>query len=312
MGRDACGGAARRLVARAARAVATSRSRSAVIVGTIVLVGYIGGSFGSLPGRMRVACFIRLAFRATPRAFASRTGGLAFGRATMEFRVLGPLEVRRDGRAVALPGGKPRAVLAYCLVHANEPVSAERLALALWGEDARRGRGAGRSGCTCQGCAARSPRTGADHEPGRLSVRVRPGELDLDRFERLVMKAGARSRRRAERVRRAAARRARVVAGPALADLAFEPFAQAEIARLEEQRLAALEAAWRRISQPVGTPSSWRSCSACRRASAARAPARPADARALPSGRQADALAAYRRARACWSRSSASSRRGVA
>ena len=50
MGRDACGGAARRLVARAARAVATSRSRSAVIVGTIVLVGYISGSFGCCSG----------------------------------------------------------------------------------------------------------------------------------------------------------------------------------------------------------------------------------------------------------------------
>ena len=57
----------------------------------------------------------------------------------MEFRILGPLEVRGELGAVALGGIKPRAVLAVLLLHANEPVSAERLALALWGEDAPAG-----------------------------------------------------------------------------------------------------------------------------------------------------------------------------
>src|SRR3954462_580313 len=54
----------------------------------------------------------------------------------MEFGILGPLEVRADGRSVALGGAKPRAVLAMLALHANEPVSAERVAVALWGEDA--------------------------------------------------------------------------------------------------------------------------------------------------------------------------------
>ena len=54
----------------------------------------------------------------------------------MEFRILGPLEVRADGRAVALPGPKPRAVLAVLLMHANHSVSSEQLAFALWGEEA--------------------------------------------------------------------------------------------------------------------------------------------------------------------------------
>ena len=40
---------------------------------------------------------------------------------------------------VALGGTKPRALLAVLLLHANEPVSAERLAVALWGEDAPAG-----------------------------------------------------------------------------------------------------------------------------------------------------------------------------
>ena len=57
-------------------------------------------------------------------------------RAVIEFRILGPLEVRADGRAIELGGVKPRAVLAVLALHANRPVSAERLAVALWGEDA--------------------------------------------------------------------------------------------------------------------------------------------------------------------------------
>jgi DNA-binding SARP family transcriptional activator len=57
----------------------------------------------------------------------------------MEFSILGPLEVRAGGRAIVLGGAKPRALMAVLLLHANEPVSAERLALALWGEDAPAG-----------------------------------------------------------------------------------------------------------------------------------------------------------------------------
>ena len=57
----------------------------------------------------------------------------------MNFQILGPLEVRSERGAVGLEGLKPRAVLAVLLLHANEPVSAERLAVALWGEDAPAG-----------------------------------------------------------------------------------------------------------------------------------------------------------------------------
>jgi DNA-binding SARP family transcriptional activator len=53
----------------------------------------------------------------------------------MEFRILGPLAVDNEREGVPLGGVKPRAVLAMLLLHANEPVSAERLAVALWGED---------------------------------------------------------------------------------------------------------------------------------------------------------------------------------
>jgi hypothetical protein len=83
------------------------------------------------------------------------------------------------------------------------------------------------------------------HAPGYV-LHVDPAELDLALFERLVAEA-----RRAEPGR--AAQRLREALdlwrGPALADLAYEPCVQTEIARLEELRLAALEA---RIEADLG------------------------------------------------------------
>jgi DNA-binding SARP family transcriptional activator len=51
----------------------------------------------------------------------------------MEFRMLGPLEVREDGRPLPLRGGKQRSLLGVLLLHANEAVSSERLVDELWG-----------------------------------------------------------------------------------------------------------------------------------------------------------------------------------
>jgi hypothetical protein len=70
----------------------------------------------------------------------------------MEFRLLGPLVVRRDGVVVPLPQGKQRALLATLLWHAGQAVSVDELAAARWGatpppaqvSDHRAGR---RTGC---------------------------------------------------------------------------------------------------------------------------------------------------------------------
>ncbi len=68
------------------------------------------------------------------------TVGVRFGRArseeSMEFHVLGPLEIVRQGRTLELGAGKQRALLAVLLLHANEVVSTDRLIDALWGEQA--------------------------------------------------------------------------------------------------------------------------------------------------------------------------------
>jgi DNA-binding SARP family transcriptional activator len=53
----------------------------------------------------------------------------------MEFRILGPLEVRRDGQALALGGTKQRALLAILLIQANKVVAVDRLAELLWADD---------------------------------------------------------------------------------------------------------------------------------------------------------------------------------
>jgi predicted ATPase/DNA-binding SARP family transcriptional activator len=160
----------------------------------------------------------------------------------MDFKVLGPLEVRRDGAALPLGGGKPRALLAVLLLHANEPVSAERLAGALWGEDAPPG-----AVGTVRVHVSRLRRALGDEAvltttPAGYRLRLGAGELDLQRFEQLVDEgrhalADGRLEEAGDVLRAALS----LWRGPALADLAFEPFAQAEIARLEEQRLAALE-----------------------------------------------------------------------
>src|SRR3954453_329057 len=104
----------------------------------------------------------------------------------MEFRILGPLEVRADGRALPLGGAKPRAVLAVLVLHANQPVSAERLAVALWGEDAPPS-----AVKTVQVYLARLRKALGDPgalvtTPGGYCLRVAPGQLDAERFERQV------------------------------------------------------------------------------------------------------------------------------
>lgn len=54
---------------------------------------------------------------------------------SVELGVLGPLQVRKDGAPVMIPGVKPRAVLTMLGLHAGSVVSAETLVELLWGDD---------------------------------------------------------------------------------------------------------------------------------------------------------------------------------
>jgi predicted ATPase/DNA-binding SARP family transcriptional activator len=160
----------------------------------------------------------------------------------MQFGLLGPVTADSDGRAVVFTGAKARAVLAVLLLHRNEAVSAERLAFALWGEDTTPG-----SVKTVQAHISRLRKTLGDPEviastPAGYRVRVRPGDLDIERFEQLVV--DGRQALGAGRPGDAAAllREADGLwRGPPFGELSALPFAATEGALLEERRLVALE-----------------------------------------------------------------------
>ena len=161
----------------------------------------------------------------------------------MDFRILGPLEVRAHGESLALGGPKQRALLAVLLLSADRVVSRDRLIEELWADDPP---AAARHAVEVNVSRLRKA-LGANgsalvtRAPGYV-LRVAPGELDLWRFEQLVddgrraieasdHHVAARALREAEGLWR----------GRPLADLEFEPFARVDVERLEELHLAAIE-----------------------------------------------------------------------
>ncbi len=155
----------------------------------------------------------------------------------IEFRVLGPLAVVEDGRPIPLDRHRMRALLAFLLLHANELVSSDRLIDEVWGPQPPKTAGASLQNYVSRLRKAIGAESVVSQPPGYV-LRVDPERFDLARFERLTAEArGAEPRERAEKLRAALA----LWRGPALDDLAFEPFARDEVGRLEEARLAALE-----------------------------------------------------------------------
>src|SRR5436190_486514 len=156
----------------------------------------------------------------------------------MEFRILGPLEVVESGRKIELGRRRLRALLAFLLLHANEPISSDRLIDEVWGPDPPK-----TAGASLQNYVSRLRKAiGADavvSQPPGYVLRVDPERFDLARFERLSAegRGAPEARERAAKLRAALA----LWRGPALDDLAFEPFARDQVGRLEEARLAALE-----------------------------------------------------------------------
>ena len=165
----------------------------------------------------------------------------------MEFRILGSLEVVDGDAVVSLPSGKAKLLLAALLVDAGRVVSTDRLYEVLWGEQPPE-------------TAANTLQTYVNHlrnalEPGRARrqpsrfvvmkgpgyvLTAEPEQIDARRFERLV----GDGRRRLHDPGEAAATLRRALElwrGDAMADFSFETFAQAEITRLTELRLGAVE-----------------------------------------------------------------------
>jgi DNA-binding SARP family transcriptional activator len=155
----------------------------------------------------------------------------------LEFRILGPTEVWDDGTQLQLGGPKQRAVLALLLLDAGRVVSTDRLIDLLWGEQPPATAPTSLQNFVSQLRKLLGPDVLTTKPPG-YRLEIAPEQLDVERFRRLVEAAKQGSPdERASRLREALA----LWHGPPLADLAFEAFAQNEIARLEELRLAALE-----------------------------------------------------------------------
>ncbi|HEX2468698.1 MAG TPA: BTAD domain-containing putative transcriptional regulator [Solirubrobacterales bacterium] len=159
-----------------------------------------------------------------------------------EVRLLGSVEALADGRSLSLGGSKQRSVVAMLALRANRTVSTDDLIDGLWGDDPPPS-----AAKNVQLYVSRLRRAlGANDSVARIVTHGRGYELQLPedavdaaRFERLVERA----QRQAEQgiVNGAAQGALELWRGAPLADVASEPFAAPEIRRLEELRLRAIE-----------------------------------------------------------------------
>jgi DNA-binding SARP family transcriptional activator len=212
----------------------------------------------------------------------------------LDFRILGPLEVARDGEPVPVTGRNQRSLLTLLLLRANEVVSAERLVNEIWGE-----RPPKTATTSLQNAVSQLRKLlGADvlvtRAPGYV-LAIPPEQLDLGRFERLLREARQSNAADRARLMREALGLWR---GPALADSELESFAAAEAQRLEELRLAATED-WIEAELELGRAGQVvADLEALARANPLRERLRAQLLLALyRTGRQADALKAYHEGR---------------
>jgi DNA-binding SARP family transcriptional activator/pimeloyl-ACP methyl ester carboxylesterase len=159
----------------------------------------------------------------------------------VEFRLLGPLEVIDGTAPLPVASGKQGALLALLLLNANRAVARDRIVDELWGDDAPDSAPKMVQIYVSQ-LRKLLPEPRLHTRPPGYAIEVRDDELDLARFERLLEAsrpalAGGEASRAAAMLREALA----LWRGPALAEFS-EPFTRHERARLEELRVAALEA----------------------------------------------------------------------
>ncbi|MGH3077107.1 MAG: BTAD domain-containing putative transcriptional regulator [Gaiellaceae bacterium] len=166
----------------------------------------------------------------------------------IEFRVLGPLQVVKGGRALPLGGLKQRGLLALLLFERNRVVPRDRLVDALWGEEPPASATnsvqvyVSKLRRLLEDADAADGGRGLITEPPGYALRIPAGALDADEFEHLLAEGKAALATRAfTDAETTLASALAIWRGPALADLAREPYAQPEIARLEGLRLDALE-----------------------------------------------------------------------
>ena len=163
----------------------------------------------------------------------------------IDYRILGSIEAGVDGRVLDIGGVKQRALLAILLLRVNEPVPRDVLVDQLWGDHPPAG-----AQHTLEVYISRLRKTlepAAGREvvvtsPGGYFLRAVEEQLDVRRFERLA-EEGRRALAEEEPGRAEVALRGALALwrGEPMAEVSYEPFAQAEIARLQELRAGVIE-----------------------------------------------------------------------
>ena len=220
------------------------------------------------------------------------------GTPQLELRVLGPLEARKGGGEVALGGKKLRALLTALALEPGRVVSVDRLIECLWPGDPPETAEHAVHVYVSQLRKALGSETLLTRPPGYV-LEVDRERVDVHRFARLADQGRTALEGGNPAAAEAALREALALwRGPALADFAYEPFAQTDIARLEELRLATVE---ERVDADLALGRDAELVSELEAFVAAQ-PLRERPRAQLMlalyrSGRQADALAAYRATR---------------
>ena len=163
----------------------------------------------------------------------------------MEFRLLGALEVHRDGRTVPLGGLRRQAVVATLALRANETVSVDQLTKAVWMDAPA----SPASNLRTYIMELRRSLRSSGEENSRLVTRssgyvlaTRPGEVDVDIFEAEATRGAQELKRRDLDAAIACFERAKGVwRGEPLAGLEAGSLLRAEAMRLDERRIAVAE-----------------------------------------------------------------------
>lgn len=165
----------------------------------------------------------------------------------MWFGILGAMEVRlTDGTPVAIGGPRVRALLALLLLDPGQVVTPERLIDGLYGEEPPSGAANALQSQVSRLRRGLRTETAAgdlvEFHPAGYRLVVDPDDVDAHRFERLA-REGRRALNAGDHTEAATLLREAVGLwrGPALADVSDTPFAEAQVARLEELRVATVE-----------------------------------------------------------------------
>lgn len=190
--------------------------------------------------------------RSSDDALASRSQGAVSGltvsawyvrhlASTLDFRVLGPLEVHDGERQLALGGTRQRSVLALLLLHRGVTLSSDRLIDELWGEQPPADAQTALQQHVSRLRKALEPHTVLVTRAPGYALEIPPEHVDVERFRQLV----ERGRGELDPAPAVAAKTLRQALelwrGQPFADLANERFAAEASRELEEERLAAIE-----------------------------------------------------------------------